>query len=101
MAAVRAVINFKVKAGRLADLFEGLRTVKKTVERLGANVAVNRQAFGPEPDSIVMVVQWASWDALSKARGDSEFERLLETMRSNPNPAFESVARALYEEVTL
>ncbi len=101
MAAVRVVVNFRVKPGKYADLFEGLKAVKKTVERLGATVVVTRQAFGPEAGNIVLVAQHASWDAFSKVTADPEFARLLETMRNNPNPAWESVTPVLYEEVTL
>jgi len=54
MAEVHAVAIFRVKPGRYADLFEALRPVKKTFERLGANVSVVRQAFGAETGSVVV-----------------------------------------------
>jgi hypothetical protein len=54
MAAVCVVVNFRVKPGKYAELFEGLKAIKKTIEGLGATVIVNRQAFGPEA-GIVLV----------------------------------------------
>ncbi len=101
MAAVRVVVNFRVKPGKYAELFEGLKAVKKTVEGLGATVLVNRQAFGPEAGNIVVVAQYASWDAFAKVSADPGFARLLETMRNNPNPPWESVTPVLYEDVAV
>ena len=101
MAAVRVVVNFHVKPGRYADLFEGLNAINKIVGRLGASMVVNRQAFGPEPGNTIAVVQYQDWAAFAKAASDPEFERLLDTMRNNANPAWEGIAVSLNEEIAL
>jgi hypothetical protein len=101
MAEVHAVAIFRVKPGRYADLFEALRPVKKTFERLGANVSVVRQAFGAETGSVVVVSRYSDWNAFAKARTDREFTQLLEAVRSNPNPPFDSTTTGLFEEVAL
>ena len=101
MATVRAVVNFRVKPGRYADLYEGLKAVKKIVGRLGANLVVNRQTVGPEVGNIIAVVQYENWAAYAKAASDSELQGLIETMRNNPNPAWEALTVGLVEEVAL
>ncbi len=101
MAAVRVVVNFRVKPGRYADLFEGLRAVKRHIERMGSIFVVNRQAFGPEAGNIVVVVQHADWATHARVASDTEFVQLLESMRNNPDPAWESITPVIYEEVAL
>jgi hypothetical protein len=101
MATVRVVVNFRVKPGRYADLFEGIRAVKKTIERLGANMVVNRQAVGPETGNIFVVVMYESWAAYAKAQSDPEFQGLIDTMRNNANPPWEAITASLNEEVAL
>jgi len=101
MAAVRVVVNFRMKPGKEADLFEGLRTIKKHHDRLGAGFSVVRQAFGPDAGNIVAVGQYSSWDAFAKLESDPEFTQLLQAMRSNANPPWEAVTASVNEEVAL
>jgi hypothetical protein len=101
MATVRGVVNFRVKPGRYADLFEGIKMVKKVIEKLGANVVVNRQAVGPETGHIFVVVVYESWAAYAKASADPELQGLIDTMRNNANPAWEEITVSLNEEVAL
>ena len=96
MATVRVVVNFRVKPGRYADLFEG-----KNVQRLGATLVVNRQDFGPEAGNIIVVVAYADYAAFAKASSDPELSGLIDTMRNNSNPAWEGLTVALNEEVAL
>jgi hypothetical protein len=99
--AVRAVVNFHPRPGRAADLFEGLKTVKKIVERAGGTFIVNRQVLGAQTGDVVAVSQFADWGTFAKMRSDPEFAQFLETMRNNPNPPMDVVASAVYEEVVL
>lgn len=101
MAAVRGVVNFRVKPGRYNDLFEGLRGVKKIVGRLGANMIINRVAVGAEVGHIIMVVQYENFAAYAKAAADPELQGLIDSMRNNANPPWESLTTALVEEVSL
>lgn len=101
MATVRGVVNFSVKPGRYNDLFEGIRGVKKIVERLGANLTLNRVAVGAEVGHIIAVVQYENFAAHAKAASDSELQGLIDSMRNNPNPPWESLTTALVEEVAL
>ena len=102
MAAVRVVVNYKVKPGREKDLFEGLRTVKGIVTKLGATaVTVSRQNFGAEAGNIFMVAQLPDWATFAKVSSDQEFQHLLEQLRSNPNPPIESAIVSLNEEVSI
>jgi hypothetical protein len=101
MATVRLVVNFRVKPGRYADLFEGLRAVKKNVERLGSKFYVNRVAVGNDVGNLVAVGQHADFAAYAKAASDAELAKLIETMRNNPDPPWESVTTSLVEEVPL
>jgi hypothetical protein len=102
MAAVRVVVNYKVKPGREKDLFEGLRTVKGIVTTLGATaVTVSRQAFGAEAGNIFLVAQFPNWATFAKVSSDQEFQHLLEQLRANPNPPIEAVVTSLNEEVSI
>jgi hypothetical protein len=101
MAEVHAVVIFRVKPGRYADLFEALRPAKKALERSGASVTVVRQEIGPETGSVVVVSRYSDWNAWVKARVDQEFARVREAVRNNPNPPFDSITSALFEEVAL
>ena len=101
MAAVRGVVNFHVKPGRYADLFEGLKAVKRIVGRLGANMIVNRQTVGPEVGNIIAVIQYEDWAAYAKAASDPELAGLIDTMRNNANPAWDGIVVSLSEEITL
>ncbi len=101
MAAVRGVVNFRVKPGRYNDLFEGLRGVKKIVGKLGANMVVNRVAVGAEVGHIIAVVQYENMAAYAKAASDPELQGLIESMRNNPNPPWESLTSTLVEEVAI
>jgi hypothetical protein len=99
--AVRGVVNFHVKPGRYNDLFEGLRGVKKIVGRLGANMVVNRVAIGAEVGHIIMVVQYEDFAHYAKAASDPELQGLIDSMRNNSNPPYESLTTTLVEEVAL
>jgi hypothetical protein len=101
MATVRGVVNFRVKPGRYDDLFEGLRGVKKIVERLGSNLTVNRVAVGAEVGHVIAVVQYEDFAAYARAASDAELQRLIDGMRNNSNPAWESLTTTLVEEVPL
>jgi hypothetical protein len=101
MATVRLVVNFRVKPGRYADLFEGLKAVKKNLERLGSKFYVNRVAVGNDVGNLVAVGQHADFAAYAKAASDAELAKLIETMRNNPDPPWESVTTSLVEEVPL
>ena len=101
MAEVHAVAIFRVKPGRYGDLFEALRPAKKALERSGASVSVVRQEIGPETGTVVVVSRYSDWNTWVKARADQEFARVRETMRNNPNPPFDSITVALFEEVSL
>ena len=101
MATVRGVVNFRVKPGRYADLFEGIKTVKKNIQRLGANLVVNRQVIGPETGNVIVVVVYADYAAYAKAASDPELSGLIDTMRNNPNPAWDTITVSLNEEVAL
>jgi hypothetical protein len=101
MAAVRVVVNFRVKPGKEADLLEGIRAVKKHLDRLGESLTVVRQVSGPEPGNIVAVGQCSGWDHFAKVQSDTEFAKLLQGLRSDTNPAWESMTVAVNEEVAL
>jgi hypothetical protein len=101
MAAVRLVVNFAVKPGRYNDLFEGLRALKKVIERLGASFVVNRIRVGAEPTHIIAVGVWSDLAAWAKGATDSELTGLLDSMRGNANPSWESFTVTLLEEVPL
>ena len=101
MATVRGVVNFNVKPGRYNDLYEGLKGVKKIVERLGSTFTVNRVVVGAEPTHVIAVVQYADYAAYAKAASDSELRGLIDSMRNNPNPPWESLTVMLVEELPL
>jgi hypothetical protein len=101
MATIRGVVNFRVKPGRYSDLFEGIKAVKKVIERLGATLVVNRQTIGPEPGNIFVVIAYQDYAAYAKAASDPEGAALIDAMRNNPDPAWEELTITLNEEVTL
>ena len=101
MATIRVVANFRVKAGREANLVEAARAFKKHVERLGATFVVVRQVAGPEAGNIVGVSQYSDWNHFAKAQSDREFAQLLEGLRRDTNPPWESFTVSLSEEVAL
>jgi hypothetical protein len=99
MATVRLVVNFRVKPGRYVDLLEGLKAVKKNLERLGSKFYVNRVAVGNDVGHLIAVAQHADFAAYAKAASDAELIKLIEAMRNNPNPPWESLTTSLVEEV--
>jgi len=101
MATIRGVVNFRVKPGRYADLFEGLKGAKQLLERLGAKPIVNRVVVGGETGNVIAVAEYADWAAYAKAVSDPEVQKLIDTMRNNPNPPYESITTAIVEEVPL
>ena len=101
MATVRAVVNFRVKPGREADLFEGLKMAKRVIERLGGSIVVNRQTVGPETGHIIAVGVYDSWAAYAKVAADPEWRGLIDTMRNSANPAWEEITTSLNEEIAL
>ena len=101
MATVRGVVNFRVKPGRYAELFEGIKAVKKVIEKLGATVIVNRQQIGPEVGNVFVVVAYSDYAAYAKVASHPEFSGLIEAMRNNHNPAWESITTTLNEEVEI
>jgi len=101
MAAIRLVVNFRVKPGRYNDLFEATRPFKKMVERFGGNFVVGRVTTGTETGNIVAVHAYPSWSAFDKANSDPETQKLLATTYNNPNPPYESFTVNVVEEVAL
>jgi hypothetical protein len=101
MATVRLVVNFRVKPGRYADLLEGLKAVKKNLERLGSKFYVNRVAVGNDVGHLVAVGQHTDFAAYAKAASDAELNKLIDAMRGDPNPPWESLTTSLVEEVPL
>jgi hypothetical protein len=101
MAAVRIVVNFRVKPGKEADLLEGIRAVKKHLDRLGESLTVVRQVSGPEPGNIVAVGQCSGWDHFAKVQSDPELAKLLQDLRSDTSPAWEAMSVAVNEEIVL
>ncbi|HLW69939.1 MAG TPA: hypothetical protein VKS22_04895 [Candidatus Binataceae bacterium] len=101
MAAVRVVANFRVKPGRYADLFEGIKAVKKIAEGLGATGVVSRQTIGPETGNVFAVFVYKDHAAYAKVASDPAVTGLIDSMRNNPNPAWEGLTVSLNEEVAL
>jgi hypothetical protein len=101
MATIRMVVNFRVKAGREANLLEALRAAKKHTDRLGANFFAVRQVVGPEPDHIAAVIQYSDWNHYAKAASDQEVAQFLENVRKDSNPPWESLTVSINEEVAL
>ena len=101
MATIRAVVNFRVKAGKEADLLEAAKTVKKHVERLGGTFFIVRQFAGPESGNIVAVSQYSDWSQFAKAAGDREWAQFLDNVRRDTNPPWESLTVSISEEITL
>ncbi|HLW72198.1 MAG TPA: hypothetical protein VKS22_16430 [Candidatus Binataceae bacterium] len=101
MATVRGVVNFRVKPGRYADLYEGLKAVKKLIEGLGAAFVVSRQVIGSESGNVIVVAVYKDYAGYAKVASDAAFSELINTMINNPNPAWEGYTVSLNEEVAL
>ena len=101
MASIRVVANFRVKAGREANLLEAARAFKKHVEKLGATFVVVRQVAGPEAGNIVAVGQYSDWNHFAKAQSDREIAQSLENARRDTDPPWESLTVSISEEVAL
>jgi hypothetical protein len=101
MAGVRIVVIFRVKPGKEAALLEGIRAVKRHLDRVGESLTVVRQVSGPQPGSIAAVGQCSDWNHFAKVQSDPDFAKLLDGFRSDANPAWESITVAINEEITL
>jgi hypothetical protein len=101
MAAVRLVVNFRVKPGRYPDLFEGIKAVKKAVGQLGGSLVVNRQVIGPETGHIFVVTVYADYAAFAKSRTDPDLTRAVDAIRNNTDPAHDAITVSLNEEVAI
>lgn len=100
MAAVRLVLDLKVKPGRQNELLEGLKNLKKVAEKLGASVHVFRARVG-DPTHIIGVAEWADLVAWAKGSADPELAGLADGMRNNPNPPWETISIQMVEEIPL
>ncbi len=100
MALGYAVAHFKVKPGREAELLEGVKNLKRVVQRLGAQVRASRARVG-DPTRIVMVVEWPSIAAWGTGQADPELRTLTDGMRNNANPPWETIEIAMFEEIPL
>lgn len=101
MASIRVVLNFRVKAGKEADLLEAGKTAKKHFDRLGVPIILSRQVAGPETGNIFAVHQYSDWNHFAKAQSDSELAHFVELLRRDTNPPWESFTVSINEEVTL
>lgn len=101
MAAIRLVVNFRVKTGRYTDLFEAAKPFKKMVERFGGNFVAGRVTTGSETGNIIAVHTYPNWTAWDKVNSDPEAQKLLEATYNNPNPPYESFTVTIVEEVEL
>jgi hypothetical protein len=101
MATVRGVVNFRVKPGRYAELFKGIKAVKTVIEKIGAKVIVNRQQVGPEVGNIFVVVAYSDYAEYAKVASHPELSALIDAMRNNPDPAWEGITVTLNEEVEI
>jgi hypothetical protein len=99
--AVTSVNVFRVHPGRLNELLENLKTVKKVVERAGGTYSLRRQVYGPQPNSIFAVAQYPDWSGLAKVRSDPEIRQFMDRNRANTNPASEMVTSTILEDVPL
>ena len=93
--------ELSVKPGRYTDLLEGLKAVKKKPRASGLERLVNRVAVGNDVGHLIAVGQHADFAAYAKAASDAELIILVEAMRNNPNPPWESLTTSLVEEVSL
>jgi hypothetical protein len=101
MGAIRIGVNFRVKPGGYAELFESARAFKKVVERCGGDYLVGRVTTGADTGNIIVVHTYPSWTAFDKASSDPEMQRLLQAIYSNTNPPYESLTSNIIEEVPL
>jgi hypothetical protein len=101
MATVRGVVNFNVKPGRYNDLLEALGSFGKIIQRLGADMIVNRVVVGNEANHLIAVVRYDDFAAYARAASDSELRTFIDAARNNENPPWESLAISLVEEVPL
>jgi hypothetical protein len=101
MATIRVVVNFRVKAGKEGELLQAAGAFKKVVERLGGAYLVVRQVAGPETGNIVVVHQYTGWDHFAKAVSDREGVQLMEAVRRDTSPPYESFTVSISEEVAL
>ena len=101
MATVRGVVNFNVKPGRYSELLEALGALRRIINRLGAEMIVNRVVIGHEANHLIAVVQYEDYAAYARAASDSEMRAFIESARNNENPPWESLTIALVEEVPL
>ncbi len=76
-----------------------LAQVKRLVERAGGTFRVHRQLFGPHANTLVAVSEYKDWNGFAKLRSDSEFQQLVDRIRSSANPAADIVGGELYEEL--
>ena len=95
MATVRGVVRVSRKPGRYADLFDGLKAVKKIIEGLDATVVVMRQVVGPETGNVIAVAVYKDYAGYAKVASDPALSGLIDAMRANPNPAWEGLTVSL------
>ena len=90
-----------MKPGRYADLYEGLKAVKKIIEGLGATVVVSRQVVGAEAGNVIAGAVYKDFAGDARVASDPALSGLIDAMRANPNPAWEGLTVSLNEEVAL
>jgi quinol monooxygenase YgiN len=98
---VRTVFLFQVHRGRQNEWLEGLRTVKKVVDRVGGTLSAAVQMVGPTPGHCVVVGQYTDWATLAKVRMDPAYTAFVAQASANPNPPAELTSVAIYEDIAL
>jgi hypothetical protein len=97
--AISAALSFRARDGRAGEQLENLKAVKKLVERAGGTFRVHRQLFGAQANTMIAVSEYKDWNSFAKLRSDPEFLKLVDRIRSSPNPAADIVGGDLYEEL--
>jgi len=100
MPAARLVVDFWVKPGRFNDVIEAAKMLKKIGDRLGAHVRASRVRVG-DPTHIYVVAEWADIAAWAKGQSDPELVALVEGIRNNANPPYETITVTMLEDIPL
>jgi uncharacterized protein (DUF1330 family) len=96
--AITSVLTVRVRDGKMKEILENLKSVKRIVERAGGTYRVVREIFGATPNALSSVSEYPDWNSLAKVRSDPEMQQLLLRLRDS-SPTADPLVAALVEDV--
>jgi uncharacterized protein (DUF1330 family) len=99
--AIISVLTLRVRDGKMSEVLENLKTVKRVVERAGGKYQVVQELFGAAPRTLSAISEYPDWNGLAKVRSDPDMQQLMLRLRDTINPSADPLAASIVEDVVI